>query len=249
MRNHKEIQPRIGNSGEYGLPPDYECNPADGSFDPRAAGSYWTHDRLALATRYQWGAYKVARKLANGGVVVDLGCGPALKLNTLFGESFELYGVDQPSAAAYCQAHHRRGTYLAEDFDAPRFVLKGVAPAIDVLIASDVIEHLAVPDRLLAYIFEVATPATQIVLSTPDRAALLGAAARRPENPAHVREWTRAEFGAYLTSRGLRVVSHQNLLPFRLGTDRLSVKFALDRLRRRLPPRTCQVAVCRVPEG
>ncbi len=86
---------------------------------------------------------------------------------------------------------------------------------------------------------------TYIVLTTPDRQALLGCDARQPLNPAHIREWSWEEFRHYIEASGFTILTHRRLLPFRLQPDRMTLKFAIDRSRRRLPFRTNQMVVCR----
>jgi hypothetical protein len=68
----------------------------------------------------------------------------------------------------------------------------------ELVIASDVIEHLVNPDELLIYIKKLRP--RYIVLSTPDRNLMryTGAHNGPPINTAHIREWSFAEFRAYV---------------------------------------------------
>ena len=69
---------------------------------------------------------------------------------------------------------------------------------VDLVIASDVIEHLVNPDELMASISGLGLRRF-IILSTPDRNLLrAGTHDGPPGNPAHVREWSFVEFGVYV---------------------------------------------------
>jgi SAM-dependent methyltransferase len=235
----------------YGIRPDYRPNHANLTLDERSGKTYWNEQRIATSARYQYHAYRAALALARrrgARTVVDLGCGVATKLNRFFGAEFEIVGVDQPAAIEVCRRRFERGTYIAENFEQPAFALARAVEQVDLLICSDVIEHLEDPDLLLDYVRRVVTPAAAIVLTTPDRVALLGPDALAPVNPAHIREWSCDEFARYVDSRGFEVLEHRRFPPFRLGFDRLTAKFLRSRLRRRLPLATNQMLVCRVRE-
>ena len=232
----------------YGIRSDYIPNRVNLSLDSVSGTTYWTPERIARSGRHQFAAYAAAARLARtigAGTVVDIGCGVATKLNHFFARDFDIIGIDQAPAIDLCRTLHTHGTYIAESFEAPRYELRSVAPAVDLLISSDVIEHLEDPDQLLSYIRAVVRESTHIVLTTPERHALLGRDARQPLNPAHIREWSWEEFRHYIEASGFTILAHRRLLPFRLQPDRMTLKFAIDRARRRLPFRTNQMVVCR----
>jgi 2-polyprenyl-3-methyl-5-hydroxy-6-metoxy-1,4-benzoquinol methylase len=71
------------------------------------------------------------------------------------------------------------------------------------VIASDVIEHLPNPDRLLDKILRSGCKVA--IVSTPERVAMYGFDHDGPpRNLRHVREWTLLEFRAFLTASGFR---------------------------------------------
>ena len=76
---------------------------------------------------------------------------------------------------------------------------------MDIIIASDVIEHIADPDELLDLI-EKSEPKL-IVLSTPDRNLLQKGHDGPPRNTAHFREWSFDEFRQYIESR-FNIIEH-----------------------------------------
>jgi hypothetical protein len=99
------------------------------------------------------------------------------------------------------------------------------------IIASDVIEHLKNPDKLLKYIANCANNNTYIIISTPLRTRDDINNEGRPKNHAHVREWNQEEFCQYLESRGLELIEHE-LVNKKQGRD----------------TKNCQVAVCKLSE-
>jgi SAM-dependent methyltransferase len=231
----------------YGIRADYRVNPVNITSDDVSGAHYWTESRIELSRRYQWSAYRRAAQLAaQEGVrtVVDVGCGVGTKLVEFF-HSFDIYGVDQASAVKVAGSLDQAGTYIADDFDNPRPSLLLPSPA-DMVICSDVIEHVVDPDQLLSYIRGMSDGHTLMILTTPDRAALYGADCLAAQNPFHVREWTFHEFGAYLRSQGLRIIDHSLLLPFKLEADRMTAGWVKRTMRGRRRFRTNQYVVCRM---
>ena len=191
--------------GNFKIRHDYVPNVSRADVGTALLGKYWTEQRIRFSHRYQYGVYRLASELAREGAgrtIFDIGCGPATKLNAFFGGGFELFGFDVPEAVDLCQRLHQRGTYVTADFEKPDGFGARQLPSPDVVICADVIEHLQNPDALLESIKTVATKQTWIVISTPDRETLRGAASVTPANPEHVREWSLKEFRQYLEHSG-----------------------------------------------
>lgn len=121
--------------------------------------------------------------------IVDIGTGSAYKLLSNF-EEFETLGIDVTPTVNWL-----RKTYPDRNWSDSFEPITGY----DLLIASDVIEHIPDPDTLLDLI-EKSKPKL-IVLSTPDRDLLERTPDGPPKNRAHVREWTTPEFYNYINSR------------------------------------------------
>src|SRR6266511_6481764 len=103
----------------YGMRPDYRPNPVVAASDAMPGAQYWSADRIALSRRYQWYAYRRARRLASrSGVrtVVDVGCGVGTKLDEFFGDRYEAFGVDQSFAVVTARRLGRRGSYGAQNW-------------------------------------------------------------------------------------------------------------------------------------
>lgn len=232
----------------YHLPPEYRPSPINETLDVSGT-EYWNRKRVGGSGRYQWAAYEYARELARRAearTIVDIGCGVATKLAALFAGEFDVFGVDQPTAVDACRRLGRPGTYVAENFEAPTFSVLDVVSSVDMVICSDVIEHLLDPDALLEYVRRLAGPNTIIVITTPDRNALHGGGNLAPTNPAHVREWERDEFRRYLEASGFQIQEQRLMLPFRMRPDLMTLAYVGRRLLKRLPLRFNQVVVARV---
>lgn len=103
-----------------------------------------------------------------------------------------------------------RWSVLEWDIDAsPPPALPQLPPVI--AIAADVVEHLLDPLALLSFVGGLlrSGAADVAVVSTPDRDAFYDWRYHRgpPTNPAHVREWSSAEFARLLTCQGLPVAA------------------------------------------
>lgn len=200
----------------FGIRADYHVNP------PASSSDYWSQTRIEGAAHYQHAVYRYAgRLIARRGCrrVIDVGCGVGTKLASLatIHADVAFVGIDRPAAIDICRSRHPCGEWLPADLDDPTQVLD-VARA-ELLIYADVIEHLANPDVLLTTLRRWLSPDGVIVLSTPERTRLRGAACRQSLNPAHVREWSFAELATYVTSRSFTLVEHFTVLPTRLGRN------------------------------
>jgi len=122
--------------------------------------------------------------------VVDIGAGSGFKLIKYFNHERTL-GIDVPETVDWLKR-----AYPSKKWSSKFESVIGY----DLLISSDVIEHVDDPDTLLDLI-EQFNP-KYIVLSTPDRNLLSEQSQSGPPvNPTHVREWAFEEFRDYIGSR------------------------------------------------
>ena len=215
----------------YEIRSDYRINTEIHTIDT-STNTYWTGERIKRAALYQWHVYTWARDLVEErglSVVVDVGCGPAVKLNELIAPcASEIFGIDQPSIVEFCKRTYSKGTYLADDFESPSVELPREP---DLIICCDVIEHLLSPDALVGYLKRLAGTDTLILISTPDRDRLRGPDATECPNPAHIREWSSPEFHRYLASSGLEVLEQRHSPPLRTTPSRLFLRHFMRQLR------------------
>ena len=88
---------------------------------------------------------------------------------------------------------------------------------IDIIICSDVIEHLIDPDLLLNYIKNLSSKNSIIYLSTPDRDRMRGKSCMKSLKKEHIREWNYSEFKAYIADRGFQIIDHIHLKPLKFS--------------------------------
>jgi glycosyltransferase involved in cell wall biosynthesis/SAM-dependent methyltransferase len=177
------------------------------SYTPRLEPQYF-NDTLPDSTLWQADVYRLAARLARqAGVngIVDIGCGTGGKLAPYMGE-FSVMGIDYGANIIACHtAYPLRALWLSCDLGTKTVDGEYFEDAI--AICADVIEHIPYPEALIESLRNASKSAAYVLVSTPDRERIAqGTEYGPPANPAHVREWTEAEFSAWLKSEGLPVV-------------------------------------------
>lgn len=172
---------------------------------------------------YQREVYQRAAELANAHnlrTVYDVGCGSGFKLLNYLGD-FDTVGFDVPVTLDFLRQEYPDRQWRTASFDD-----RSIPPA-DIVICSDVIEHVIDPDALMAFL--VALTGRWLVLSTPDRSRAYARFSRYqlgpPSSDHHVREWSMSEFRRYV-SRFFDVHEHLHTHPEHstqmiVGTSRL----------------------------
>jgi len=172
----------------------------------RARRTYGHHDDSSCEDQWQLEVYLYALGLMKKHAwrsVIDIGCGSAYKLLTYLGD-YETLGTELPGNVALLKERYPDRKWAVSDFSR-----RDLAP-VDLIICSDVIEHLVDPDGLLEFVRYV--PFKCMILSTPDRHLFYRPWHRGfwgpPKNEAHQREWTFREFNRYI-SMHFRVLDHR----------------------------------------
>jgi len=186
--------PVLGGRSRFGIHAGYRHRDHIAYFDDTENSDNWQRE-----------VYETARDLAREQglrTVYDVGCGSGYKLIHMLGE-FDTTGIDLPETIEQVQARYPDRKWLAGSFEALDL------PPAELVICSDVIEHVADPDALMRFICR--STRKWVVLSTPDRDLVYGWRNGHrfgpPENPSHVREWTKAEFASYV-GRFLKIENH-----------------------------------------
>lgn len=161
--------------------------------------SYEYYDDTESTDDWQKEVYENAKKLFtlnNFSSIVDIGCGSAYKLIKHFND-VNFVGIDVKETVDKLKQKYPNYTWSDDIADFKNF---------DMLISSDVIEHLLDPDVLIENI-KKCNPKL-IVLSTPDRDLLRkGRPDSPPKNLCHVREWNFQEFESYIGSH-FTIIEH-----------------------------------------
>ncbi|MBU1928166.1 class I SAM-dependent methyltransferase [bacterium] len=127
--------------------------------------------------------------------VADIGCGSAYKLITYLGE-YETVGLELAENLTFLQEKYPNNIWLESNFDLNSKL------DVDVLICSDVVEHIVDPDELIEYIKRISFK--YLVISTPERDLVYPKDSEYlngpPRNKAHQREWNYEEFKNYIAS-------------------------------------------------
>lgn len=181
--------PPLTSHGEIGPSDNYYIH---SGYSSRFQNDFF--DDMSNEGQWQQEVYRYAAELAADlrlTTVCDVGCGSGFKLLKYLGH-LDTIGVDTEQTVQLLRAKYPERVWHAGFSTQP-------AEAIDLAIASDVIEHLPDPDELMRYLGRLRPK--RILLSTPDRDLLrAGTYNGPPANPAHVREWNFAEFRAYVAS-------------------------------------------------
>jgi SAM-dependent methyltransferase len=141
--------------------------------------------------------YAFAAGLARGKRVLDAGCGAGYGAAELAEAAAWVVGADiAPEAIDFARQNYRRRNLFFER--ASCAALPNRAGSFDLVVAFEVIEHLAKWRELLVEARRVLTPGGQFVVSTPNRLYYNESRGQEGPNPFHVHEFEFREFRAEL---------------------------------------------------
>jgi 2-polyprenyl-3-methyl-5-hydroxy-6-metoxy-1,4-benzoquinol methylase len=156
-------------------------------------------DDTVLEDQWQKEVYEFAERIFRENrfqSVMDIGTGSGFKLMKHF-KNFKTLGIDVPATVKFL--NHKYPDREWSDSFTP-------VTGYDLIIASDVIEHIPDPDTLLNLIVEC-NPKL-VLLSTPNRLLMYGYDHNGPPtNLSHVREWNMSEFQQYINTK-FKVLKH-----------------------------------------
>lgn len=137
--------------------------------------------------------YWFAARMAGGRRVLDAGCGSGYGADVLAREAREVLGIDIAADAI----HHARRHYPGANIRFERAsCLEIPSPdgSFDLVVAFELIEHLADWRAFLHEVRRVLAPAGQFLVSTPNQLYYAEARAALGPNPFHVHEFEYSEF-------------------------------------------------------
>lgn len=186
-------------NGRYFLPDEYLS---------RVVPEYY-HDATCndQGTTFQPEIMPLAERLLAGSGrsrLIDVGTGNGAKLASA--KADRKLGIDFGPNLAHCLERYPNAAEWRE-CDLGTTIPSELCEAIgkdDVVVCSDVIEHLPDPRPLLEFLRIALAQGALIITSTPERNLVRGAQHMGPPpNPAHVREWSLNEYRALLSSSGI----------------------------------------------
>ena len=190
------------------------------TFDENRTSNYWT-EREKTARVFQWHVYEYASRFCGPNTsVIDVGCGTAFKLVNIIGRiTPHIVGIDQSAPIESCNNKYSTGAFYSDNFESPSLDYLDLLKRPDIIICSDVIEHIVDPDILLDFIKVLAAESTRIIFSTPDRDRLRGTNCTESLKPEHVREWNFEELSCYLENSNFRVLNHFHQVPLKANIN------------------------------
>ncbi len=155
--------------------------------------------------------YAFASRLARGKRVLDAGCGAGYGSAELARTAVSVVGVDfAAEAVEFARANYVEANLAFEQ--ASCSVLPHGAAAFDLVVAFEVIEHLADWREFLREVRRVLAPDGQFIVSTPNRLYYTESRGIEGANPFHVHEFDfeefRAELGAVFPHVALYLENH-----------------------------------------
>lgn len=140
--------------------------------------------------------------------VIDVGCGSGYKLIKYL-NNFNTIGIETEPCYSYLKKTYPNSKWLLSGEEEKSFIEYNDIKNSDVIICSDVIEHIVDPDILVDYLISlnakyyiISTPCRFMLCHHPRHAHIYNISWKGPpSNTGHVREWTMNEFKDYLNDK------------------------------------------------
>ncbi len=143
--------------------------------------------------------YLFAARLCRNRRVVDLGCGTGYGAAELARSATHVWGIDlSPDAILYASEKYQHPNLDFRAAPCQRTELPD--DSADLVVAFELIEHLAEPEALIAEARRLLTPSGQFVLSTPNLDFYRETRRQSGPNPFHQHEFVETEFRQILES-------------------------------------------------
>jgi len=144
--------------------------------------------------------YLFASRLARGKRVLDVGCGTGYGASELAKAADWVVGLDlAPEAVDFAAEHYTVSNLAWLQANAGSIPLS--TGAFDLIVAFEIIEHLADPEPLLEEAARLLAPGGQFIVSTPNRRFYAESRRLSGPNPFHEREYEFEEYREMLRKR------------------------------------------------
>jgi len=167
---------------KYGIRAGYIHRIESGHFDDSENEDQWQKEV------YQFGADLSEKQKYK--TILDIGCGSGYKLLKYFND-YETTGCEIEPTLSFL-----KNTYPTNHWEKLEACF---AQKYDLIIISDVIEHVKDPESFLSNIIDN-IEFKQLIISTPERDLLNHSTFGPPLNTSHFREWTMKEFGQFISA-------------------------------------------------
>ena len=168
-------------------------------------GSYHWKEMLSRDVRvfnayhqahYEW-VLKIAGDLT-GKKVLDIGCGDGVLVYLLAKAGAVVTGVDNEEhglrfAEENLKARNEKGDLSYAFVNTSAYTLPFEANSFDLVVSSEVIEHVQEPERMVREATRVLKVGGKLILTTPYRVT------EKPQDPNHVKEYFPSELEALLS--------------------------------------------------
>jgi len=163
--------------------------------------------------------------------VIDVGCGSGYKLVRFLGE-FNTIGIETEPCYSHLKSKYPLRKWLLSGEKEKSFMMYDDLFETDVVICSDVIEHIIDPDVLLDYLISlnskyyiISTPCRNILCNHPKFSNVYKKSWNGPPiNTCHVREWTMEEFKKYISNKF-------NIIRSYYGRDQIECQYHLLKIK------------------
>jgi SAM-dependent methyltransferase len=182
---------KLTEAPQYGIVKGYNHRKDDYHFDDTANTDHWQKEVYLKAKEI------LDREQLNR--IIDFGCGSGYKLMTYLG-NYNTLGIEISPTYEFLKNKYPEANWL--NFNE----LSRETLTANVVVCSDVIEHVANPDELLANLKTI-KDVTYYIISTPDRSLIPQKQHGPPLNKTHMREWNFSEFNVYINQH-LEVLEH-----------------------------------------
>jgi 2-polyprenyl-3-methyl-5-hydroxy-6-metoxy-1,4-benzoquinol methylase len=170
--------------------------------------------------------------------ILDVGCGNGVIACRLLADGFDVYGIDASETGINVASEKHPGRFFVQDISSERLPDALSAFQFEVVISTEVIEHLYAPRSYMELIKNVLLPGGVVILSTPYHGYLKNivmALTNKMDSHftvlwdgGHIKFWSRRTLTALLNEFGFEVTQFRGCgrVPYLWKSMFISAKFS-----------------------